>query len=107
MEENTQINVNKKPFFIGVTGGTAGGKTSICNIIRQQFANRCVVVTFDNFYKGLTHEQHLDAANYNFDSPNALDFDLAYEKITELLNFKDTVVPYYDFVSHSRIPGKE
>jgi len=28
-----------------------------------------------------SEEDHANAANYNFDSPNALDFDLAYESI--------------------------
>ena len=59
-------------------------------------------MTFDSFYRGLTDEQHDDAANYNFDSPNALDFDLAYEKIKELLTFKDIEVPIYDFATHKR-----
>ena len=48
----------------------------------------------------------MNAANYDFDSPNALDFDLAYEKIKELLQYKNVDVPVYDFTSHSRIPGK-
>jgi len=30
-------------------------------------------------------DQHEDAANYNFDHPSALDFDLAYEKLNELI----------------------
>jgi uridine kinase len=29
----------------------------------------------------LTDEENLNVSNYNFDSPNALDFDLAFEKI--------------------------
>jgi uridine kinase len=70
--------------------------------IKREFEHKCCVVTFDSFYSGLTDEQHLDAANYNFDSPNALDFDLAYQKISELLTYKDVVVPVYDFATHKR-----
>lgn len=64
--------------FIGVTGGTASGKTSVCDIIKKEFGDKCCVVTFDSFYKDINDE---NPKNYNFDSPNALDFDLAYEKI--------------------------
>lgn len=40
--------------------------------------------------------------NYNFDSPNALDFDLAYEKINQLLKYEDIKVPVYDFALNKR-----
>lgn len=43
-----------KPLFIGVTGGTAGGKTTVCEIIKEEFQDMCSIVTFDNFYKGLS-----------------------------------------------------
>lgn len=59
-------------------------------------------MTFDSFYKGLSEEEHNDAANYNFDSPNALDFDLAYEKLKGLLRYEDVEIPIYDFTTHKR-----
>ena len=48
-------------------------------------------------------EDHEDAANYNFDHPDALDFDLAYEKLNELIDGKDVDIPVYDFALHKRI----
>ena len=57
-------------------------------------------------YKGWTQEEHDNAENYDFDSPNALDFDLAYDKICELLTYKDVEIPVYDFTTHSRVVGK-
>ena len=48
------LDVSMKPLFIGVTGGTAGGKTTVCDIISKEFESMCSIVTFDNFYKGLT-----------------------------------------------------
>ena len=47
-------------------------------------------------------EDHENAANYNFDHPDALDFDLAYEKLKELLQGKDVEIPTYDFALHKR-----
>ena len=46
------------------------------------------------------NEQHEDAANYNFDHPEALDFDLAYEKLNELIAGHDVEIPTYDFALH-------
>lgn len=72
---------NVKPLFIGVTGGTASGKTSLCKRIGERFESNVAVVSLDSFYKGLSDEDHDRAHTYNFDHPDALDFDLAYEKI--------------------------
>lgn len=100
------LDVSTKPLFIGVTGGTAGGKTTVCDIIAKEFETMCSIVTFDNFYKGLTKSEHEDADNYNFDSPNALDFDLCYEKLKQLLQYKDIDIPIYDFATHKRVEGE-
>ena len=54
----------------------------------------------------MSEEEHANASDYNFDSPNALDFDLAYEKVKELLEYKDVEIPIYDFAEHKRVPGK-
>ena len=63
------------------------------------------ILTFDSFYFGLTPEEHELASEYDFDSPNALDLDKAYESIKQLLAYEDAHVPVYDFVEHHRIPG--
>ena len=70
--------------------------------IKREFGHRCCVVTFDAFYKGLSEDEHNNAADYNFDSPNALDFDLAFEKINDLLRYVDVKIPCYDFETHKR-----
>ena len=46
--------------------------------------------------------EHDDAANYNFDHPDALDIDLAFEKACELASGKDVEIPIYDFTLHKR-----
>ena len=60
------------------------------------------MISLDMFYKGLTDDEHEDAANYNFDHPSALDFDLAYEKLQELISGQDCEIPTYDFALHKR-----
>lgn len=102
IEKSLHVDLKKKPLFIGVTGGTASGKTSVCEIIKQEFGQKCCLIAFDSFYKGLSDEDHDNAENYNFDSPNALDFDLAYEKILSLLRYEDVDIPIYDFATHRR-----
>ena len=77
----------KKPFFIGVSGGTASGKTTVCKTVIDQIKedpsiNETNVATLyqDLFYKDLS-ESNIALANkgkFNFDHPNAIDFELFY-----------------------------
>ena len=48
----------KHCFVIGVAGGTASGKTTVCDAIMQRLHDQCaVLISQDAFYKGLTPEQ--------------------------------------------------
>src|SRR5689334_6720250 len=61
-----------KPFLIGVSGGTASGKTSVCDLILNQLGDhRVAIISQDCFYKNLSPEEKQKAANknYNFDHP--------------------------------------
>lgn len=62
----------KKTFVIGVCGGSASGKTTVCKKIIEMLNNKKVVVlSQDSFYKSLTDEQKELAhrAEYDFDHP--------------------------------------
>jgi uridine kinase len=70
----------KDVYVIGVAGGSASGKTSVAQAILKDLANSTWmgIISQDSFYKHLDHDQQLLAFNnkYNFDHPNAFDFDL-------------------------------
>jgi len=62
----------KQTFVIGVCGGSASGKTTVCRKIIETLDNKKVVVlSQDSFYKSLTEEQKEQAnrAEYDFDHP--------------------------------------
>ena len=46
--------VQGRPLFIGVTGGTASGKTSLCKRIGTRFGGNVAIISLDSFYKGLS-----------------------------------------------------
>ncbi|OZJ04059.1 hypothetical protein BZG36_04659 [Bifiguratus adelaidae] len=64
-----------------------------------------VIISMDSFYKALTKEQRNQAyANrYNFDHPNAFDFDILYQRLVKLKQGKAVEIPIYDFTTHSRM----
>jgi len=89
------------PVLVGVAGGSASGKTTLCNRIISELSFRnCSVLSLDSFYKGGIPPEKV--ASYNFDHPDSLDFDLCYEVLKKLVQKKDAEIPVYSFVTHSR-----
>ncbi|KAL2523205.1 Uridine kinase-like protein 1 [Forsythia ovata] len=93
----------KQPFVIGVSGGTASGKTTVCDMIIQQLHDhRVVLVNQDSFYRGLTPEELQRVHEYNFDHPDAFDTEQLLECVHELKSGHSVHVPMYDFKTHQR-----
>ncbi|KAM1323433.1 hypothetical protein PS2_044326 [Malus domestica] len=93
----------KQPFVIGVSGGTASGKTTVCDMIIQQLHDhRVVLVNQDSFYRGLTPEESERVHEYNFDHPDAFDTEQLLDCIQKLKNGQSVQVPIYDFKTHRR-----
>lgn len=55
----------------------------------------------DSFYKEVNKDL-VNVKDHNFDSPDSLDFDLAYKVLNTLLAGKPAEIPIYDFITHSR-----
>ncbi|CAG5928425.1 unnamed protein product [Menidia menidia] len=95
----------KEAFVIGLCGGSASGKTTVANkIIEALDVPWVVLLSMDSFYKVLNkEEQELAVKNeYNFDHPDAFDFELLITVLRKLKKGKSIKVPVYDFTSHCR-----
>ncbi|XP_047166805.1 uridine/cytidine kinase UKL1, chloroplastic-like isoform X1 [Vigna umbellata] len=96
-----------QPFIIGVAGGTASGKTTVCDIIIQQLQDhRVVLVCQDSFYRGLTNDELKRVHEYNFDHPNAFDTEQLVETLGQLKSGQSVQIPIYDFKLHQRSTDK-
>jgi uridine kinase len=95
----------RRPFVMGVAGGTGSGKTSVVKkIVDALSVNWVTMLSMDSFYRGLTRAESADAANYNFDHPDAIDFDAVVDTLGALMEGKSAHVPIYCFETHSRLP---
>lgn len=98
--------LHRTPFVIGVAGGTASGKTSVCEKIMEAVGQRgrVSVVSQDSFYKDLTEDEQesAHAGEYNFDHPDAFDTDLMKTTLENILDCRTVNIPVYDFKTHSR-----
>ncbi|RKP11581.1 Phosphoribulokinase/uridine kinase, partial [Piptocephalis cylindrospora] len=88
-----------------LVGGSASGKTSVSDrIIRNLGVPWVVILSMDSFYKALTPEQkaQADANNYNFDHPDAFDYEMVLDTLTKMKAGQSVEIPIYDFKTHSR-----
>ncbi|XP_006021722.1 uridine-cytidine kinase-like 1 isoform X3 [Alligator sinensis] len=96
---------SKEAFVIGLGGGSASGKTTVARMIIEALDVPWVVLlSMDSFYKVLTKQQQEQAAHndFNFDHPDAFDFDLIIATLKKLKQGKSVKIPIYDFTTHSR-----
>jgi len=93
---------------IGIAGGTSSGKTLSAirlNNYLNENENISYVISSDNFYKSLKNK---DPKNHNFDSPEAIDFEMMRDCILKIKNYENDVkIPIYDFISHQRLEESE
>ncbi|KAK7944803.1 hypothetical protein WMY93_000531 [Mugilogobius chulae] len=106
--------VIRQPFLIGVSGGTASGKSSVCEKIMEMLGQNKIdhhqrqvaILSQDSFYKVLTPDQKAKAlkGQYNFDHPvlYAFDNELIMQTLKLILQGQTVQIPVYDFVTHSR-----
>ena len=89
------------PVIIGIAGGSGCGKTIAVNRIKSHFD--CVsveVINQDSYYIGVPDTE--SPANYNFDHPDAIDWDLLNNHVNMLLSGVSVDMPEYCFTTHKR-----
>ncbi|EMD69372.1 hypothetical protein GGP41_004632 [Bipolaris sorokiniana] len=92
--------------IIGVAGSSGSGKTSLAMAIVSSLNLPWVVIlSMDSFYKPLTPEQSAAAFRneFDFDSPDAIDFDILVDRLKDIKNGKVAEVPIYSFQKHARL----
>uniref|UniRef100_A0A0K0DU74 Uridine kinase n=1 Tax=Strongyloides stercoralis TaxID=6248 RepID=A0A0K0DU74_STRER len=99
------------PFFIGVAGGTASGKSSVCLEIVKRLGNdqhQVLTICQDSFYKELNDEEKEKAnlGDFNFDHPSAFDTDEMLKVLMTLKSGKPAKIPIYDYKNHCRFADK-
>ena len=88
--------------IIGISGGSCSGKTSISKKLNESFGKNSIVICEDSFYKSLTKTNLENIDDYDFDIPEAIDFDKMEKIIREIKSGKNKIlIPIYDFKLHT------
>ncbi|CAH0747700.1 unnamed protein product [Diatraea saccharalis] len=113
---NTNGTGSKTPFLIGVAGGTASGKSTVCQRIMEKLGQqqkehnerRVVCISQDSFYRTLTAAERLRAerGQFNFDHPDAFDDRRLLGVLKDILAGKKVEVPEYDYINNTINPHR-
>ncbi|EAT39076.1 AAEL009099-PA [Aedes aegypti] len=114
---NGSENGIKTPFLIGVAGGTASGKSTVCKRIMEQLGQadmdhtqrQVVSISQDSFYRELTpaEKQRADKGLFNFDHPDAFNEELMLTTLQDILQGKKVEINEYDYRSNALHPEKK
>ena len=95
----------KEAYIIGITGGSASGKTLFLNELLNAFSDQEIcLISQDNYYKPV-HLQPLDENGVpNFDTPLSLDFESFAKDISGLKSGMTIKRPEYTFNNPKKKP---
>ena len=93
----------KRPYFIGIAGGSCSGKTTLAVELAARLGpDQTARIAIDSYYHGLPSTALHDVGTHNFDDPHALDHELLVSHLGGLSKGRTVDIPVYDFKSHAR-----
>jgi uridine kinase len=94
---------HRRPFFVGIAGGTGSGKTTVASKLKSALPDEAaVIIDHDAYYKDRSGMPRHERDLLNFDHPDALDNGLLVRHLDDLAAGRPVDTPLYDFVTHSR-----
>ena len=93
------VKKSHKPFFIGIAGQTAAGKTEIVSRVQNEFSKmglRFTSLEIDHF---LTDRDEREANGIDSLGKDALHFELFIQSLEELREGNKITIPQYDFIN--------
>ncbi|GAB3653298.1 uridine kinase [Echinicola sediminis] len=95
----------RKPYIIGITGGSASGKTLFLSKLLQTFEpEEICLISQDNYYKPIDQQPLDDEGIENYDTPYSFDFDAYAADIKKLQQGHKVFRQEYTFNNPNRTP---
>jgi len=93
-----------KNYIIGISGGTAAGKTTIGkNLVDHYGTKDSLIIDQDSYYLNYKNLNKKQREKINYDHPSSIDIDLFYSNLKSLQNGEKIQKPTYDYKSHKRL----
>lgn len=88
--------------IVGIAGGSASGKTTIVNNIKELFQNDIELISHDNYYLANDDKTMEERMKLNYDHPSSFDTDKMIEDVKKLKAGGVIYRPVYDYTKHTR-----
>ena len=88
--------------IVGISGGSASGKTTIVNNIKELFQNDIELISHDNYYLSNDDKTMEERVKLNYDHPSSFDTDKMIEDVKKLKAGEIIYRPVYDYTQHTR-----
>ena len=97
--------MDKQPYIIGITGGSASGKSSFVKKLKAQFNDdEMSVLCTDNYYLSIDKVPVDENGVQNFDTPDAIDHALFIEHVKSLKAGNTIQKLEYNFHMSTAVP---
>lgn len=88
---------------IGIAGGSGSGKTTVVQSVKDRlYDKKVVVIPQDSYYKDMSDCSEEEKRNHNFDHPDAIDWELLCEQLSELKAGRSVEQPIYSYITCGR-----
>jgi len=92
----------KDILIVGIAGGSASGKTTVVNKIKEFFGDGITVIGHDNYYKAHDDMTYEERSLLNYDHPSAFDTERMIADVKRLKAGETVDIPVYDYTVHNR-----
>ena len=92
-------------YVVGIAGGSASGKTSFLNRLKEKLPNGSVcIISQDNYYRPQAEQQRDENGEVNYDLPSSFDKDAFFSDIKKLLANESISFEEYTFNNKAQKP---
>jgi uridine kinase len=97
------LTTTRKPFIIGVAGGTGSGKTTVTEkVLEAAGVGSVATLAQDSYYRDQIHLTNDERRQINYDHPDAFDWELMIAHLETLRDDEPVFSPIYDFTNDNR-----
>lgn len=94
----------RKPFLLGVAGGSGSGKTTVAERLAGLIGGTdLALVRLDAYYRDCNLLPLAERAAINYDHPDAFDWPLLLDHVQALAEGREVQSPVYDFATYERL----
>lgn len=95
----------QKPYLIGVSGGSASGKTYLLKQLLHLIPKeRITLISQDNYYKKLDDQKRKPDGRVNFDHPDSIDLDKFSNDLSRVMKGESVKLLEYTFNNPKIVP---